>query len=471
MRILLSTPPVHPHQSYSLRYRRFPLLNLALLAALVRERHEVRIVSHALRPWDDDALPKAARAFRPDAVAFSLPSAVSALGLRDGIRRLRAAAPGVRVVAGGPFPSYDPAFCLDLGADVVFLGEADAVFPRWADDPDGTASGPEPRDGLAWRAAGGGAIAGRRVIAEDLPALPLPAWDLLPYRPEIYTRRKAAAVEASRGCPYACAFCAVHDFGKGYRPRPVARVLEELSALKAAGFGELLFVDNSFAEREAGARELAEGMLRAGHGFEFGAYLRADAAVRGAETVRLLARAGLRYAIVGFESHGNRGLAALNKGSGAETNLGAARALRGAGVFVIGSHIFGAPGETPEDARRTYRVGVESSDLFKAGIFTPLPGSPLHDELRRAGRIGGSDPLAFDYVHASLGSPAERRRLQRLAAWLFLRYSLHPARLAKTLHPDPWTRRIFRAEYRGMAWRALLLLVGGARALRRRPAP
>src|SRR5947208_3399818 len=40
-----------------------------------------------------------------------------------------------------------------------------------------------------------------------------------------------AEIEASRGCPYSCTFCAKDNFRNGYRKRPAAAVLQELDRL------------------------------------------------------------------------------------------------------------------------------------------------------------------------------------------------------------------------------------------------
>ncbi len=70
--------------------------------------------------------------------------------------------------------------------------------------------------------------------------------------------RPGAEVEASRGCPYECSFCAKIDFRDAYRRRDLAPVLEEIDALIAQGVGYLYFIDEIFLPQKALLEALVE---------------------------------------------------------------------------------------------------------------------------------------------------------------------------------------------------------------------
>jgi B12-binding domain/radical SAM domain protein of rhizo-twelve system len=55
-----------------------------------------------------------------------------------------------------------------------------------------------------------------------------------------------AEIEASRGCPYHCTFCAKDNFRDDYRRRPLPTILAELDGLIAAGVGYVYFIDEIF---------------------------------------------------------------------------------------------------------------------------------------------------------------------------------------------------------------------------------
>src|SRR5207237_1944076 len=55
-----------------------------------------------------------------------------------------------------------------------------------------------------------------------------------------------AEMEASRGCPYHCTFCAKENFRDRYLRRPLATILAELDGLSAAGVSYVYFIDEIF---------------------------------------------------------------------------------------------------------------------------------------------------------------------------------------------------------------------------------
>ena len=53
-------------------------------------------------------------------------------------------------------------------------------------------------------------------------------------------------MEASRGCPYHCTFCAKDNFRNKYRKRPLGRFFEEIDNLLAQGVEYVYFIDEIF---------------------------------------------------------------------------------------------------------------------------------------------------------------------------------------------------------------------------------
>src|SRR5690606_28856493 len=67
-----------------------------------------------------------------------------------------------------------------------------------------------------------------------------------------------AEVEASRGCPYACSFCAKLDYRDRYRRRDLALLLAEIDGLIAQGVEYLYFIDEIFLPQPELLEALAE---------------------------------------------------------------------------------------------------------------------------------------------------------------------------------------------------------------------
>jgi anaerobic magnesium-protoporphyrin IX monomethyl ester cyclase len=166
------------------------------------------------------------------------------------LNALGAAACGT-TVAVGPHGSTTPRTALrKLGVDAVVVGECEETLVRLAASPRGT-WGRIP--GLAYFARGDMVVQGGPQAADvaRLPPLVWPGETLASHwhhhhRFDNPPRGPGAEIEASRGCPYHCTFCAKDNFRDNYRRRPIATILAELDGLIAGGVSYVYFVDEIF---------------------------------------------------------------------------------------------------------------------------------------------------------------------------------------------------------------------------------
>src|SRR5205807_2888554 len=107
----------------------------------------------------------------------------------------------------------------------------------------------------------------------DMASLPALRWDGASiqrhrhhhHRFEAPPAGPGAEMEASRGCPYHCTFCAKDNFRNLFRRRPMAVIAEELDGLVEQGIEYVYFIDEIFlAYRDVletiGARRIKFGM-------------------------------------------------------------------------------------------------------------------------------------------------------------------------------------------------------------------
>jgi len=158
------------------------------------------------------------------------------------VQRLRQAAPGLKIVLGGPEVSHEwGTQPLVRMADHVITGPGDVSFARLAAQ---LLDGPRPLT---------------RVIAGEQPALDTLA---LPYA--LYTDTDIAHrhlyVEASRGCPFKCEFC-LSALDRSAWPFPLPALLDALAALHARGARSFRFVDRTFNQRAATGRAILDFFL------------------------------------------------------------------------------------------------------------------------------------------------------------------------------------------------------------------
>jgi B12-binding domain/radical SAM domain protein of rhizo-twelve system len=284
-------------------------------ALLEAAGHEVLMLDGQIQRLDTVALAARVRAFGPDMTVVT--TAPTYLFWRCAPpelkvpRRMLAAlgnAAGM-TVAVGPHGSATPAPVLrKLGVDVVVLGECEEVIAALADAParrdiPGTAY----VDETGAVRVNGGAAATRFT---DTPALRWPdGWvarhDHHHHRFDGVSTGPGAEVEASRGCPYACTFCAKIDFRDKYRKRDLGVLLEEIDGLIAQGVTYIYFIDEIFLPRP----ELLEAL--AARPVSFGIQTRID--LWKPEALDALGAAGCVSIEAGVESLTVEGRALLAK--------------------------------------------------------------------------------------------------------------------------------------------------------------
>jgi len=212
------------------------------------------------------------------------------------------------MVAVGPHASTTPRATLHkLGVDLVIQGECEEVIARLA--------GGEPWErvpSLCYVADGrvrlqGGPYAGS---FSDLPALAWPD-DWIGrhhhhhHRFDAPPRGPGAEVEASRGCPYTCSFCAKENYRDKYRRRPVPVLMAEIDRLIGQGVEYLYFIDEIFLPWRALLEALADRPVT------FGVQTRID--LWKPDMIALLGRAGCVSIEAGVESLTPEGRSLLDK--------------------------------------------------------------------------------------------------------------------------------------------------------------
>lgn len=215
----------------------------------------------------------------------------------------------------------------------------------------------------------------------DLSKSPLPRFELLGAR-----SRPRYTLQTSRGCPFACDFCAASRLLGPFRLKPADRIRAELDAISAMDPRPLLELadDNTFAAggshedqldalAESGARWFTEADWRLGEN---------------PEVLSRLAASGCVQVLVGLESlvHQHRGMGA--KKAPLQRMMDAVEAIQSAGVAVVGCFIVGSEGETPEtiDRLRTFLDEDPCADI-QITLQTPFPGTALHRRLEKQGRL------------------------------------------------------------------------------------
>ena len=325
----------------------------------------------------------------------------------DAIAMIKAAIRrGCRVVVNGPDSTDRPKLYLDAGADAVLLGEGETTLAEitglWRAD---TCAPLGEIAGLALADARGHVRRTRpRRHERALDKLPLPAWDLLDaerYR-QAWTEKHGYLswnVAASRGCPYACNWCAKPTFGRGYEQRSPASVADELAQLKkTVAPDHIWFADDIFGLTAEWLQDFADETARRDARLPFTMQSRVN--LMRPDAVEALARAGAREVWLGVESGSQKILDAMEKGASVETARTATRTLKAQGIRSCWFIQLGYPGETWEDICLTRDlIREEGPDDIGVSVAYPLPGTRFYElvriEMRERQNWEDSDDLAM----------------------------------------------------------------------------
>jgi radical SAM superfamily enzyme YgiQ (UPF0313 family) len=351
-----------------------------------------------------------------DVVLFTVntPAALATYRIADGLRRR-----GVHVVLGGIHVSMLPAEAA-RHADGIATGEAETMIDDLLADLE-HAGGPRPR-------YEGGRIA-------SLAGLPLPRW---PKPPQEDACPWVIPLQTSRGCRNACSFCSTtRHQGAGRRHRPVEDIVAEIEAYKASGVftGDKAFflTDNnsvSDSDHRRGLRDTtyAKALFRALAPQHVTWTGQGEISVADdPELLDLLASAGCRTLLVGFESLDQKNLGAVGKvGNTVENYIRRIEALHDHGIQLIGCFILGLDNDTPDVFDRITDFVQRYIDIPQISVLTPFPGTTQFARMEREGRILHQDWSRYDITHVvyrPLGmSPEEldagyRRMQSRLFSW------------------------------------------------------
>lgn len=204
---------------------------------------------------------------------------------------------GGRTVAVGPHGSATPRATLrKLGVDLVVRGECEEVVRELAATPDWStvADTASIEDG---EVVVRGGLRASWFVEHPVLRWPRPWLEQHSHHHHRFDAARhglGAEVEASRGCPYTCTFCAKIDFRDKYRKRRLDLVLEEIDELIASGVKYVYFIDEIFLPQPP----LLEALVS--RDVSFGVQTRIDLWKR--DQLELLGRAGCVSIEAGLES-------------------------------------------------------------------------------------------------------------------------------------------------------------------------
>ena len=374
-----AAPGMHVYSKVKL-----PRLGLPIMGAVLKSQgHDVGIHVGDFQPidWDDVR--------RADLVGFSTTTSTvpEAYERSDELRGL-----GVPVVIGGSHVTFMAEEALQH-ADYVARGEGgEELIVELIEALDGERSLESIR-GLSYMRDGQAVHNPLRPPTPDLDALPFPDLTLI----HGHRRMKQTPIMTSWGCPFDCRFCSVTAmFGKKYRFRSNESVIEEI---KAADARRIFFYDDNMAANRRRLKELCQMMIDERLSISWSAQVRTDVA-NDPELLELMSRSGCWNVYLGLESVNQSTLDSYDKAQSVEDIVRSIEKLHDYGISSHGMFVLGADSDGPDVARDTVDFALKHRiDTVMLNILTPLPGTPLFDELDEEERIFDKRWQLYDALH------------------------------------------------------------------------
>ena len=268
-------------------------------------------------------------------------------------------------IIGGAHASWLPEDCVD-DFDCVVTDEAEGIITKiCTEKPTGIHKAvriidldsiPHPARHL---------LPDHRAVSEDL-------WGGYRYKSDGH---QGGTLMTSRGCPFACAFCA--NIQQKTRFRSADNVVEEIELMMDKyGCRHFRFLDDNAIIDKKRFQELAPKL----HDLDIRFRGSISSVLVNPEYCELLYYAGCREVGIGFESADDNILKIVNKAGKATTNMhaDAVKMIQKAGMKAKIYIITGLPGETEESINAVKQFVIDlKPDKWIVSLFTPYPGTPI----------------------------------------------------------------------------------------------
>jgi len=392
-----------------------PPYGILQLAAYLENKNkdvEIEVLDCNAKLLDWKGLEKHIESFDPDIVASS---ALATCNTYVAVRTLETAKkvkPDVLTVAGGQhftvmaqesletYPEIDVIVCGEGEQTLVELVRALAEKKSFS-----------PVKGISFRHKGKIQHNPSRPLIENLDDLPFAGYHFVEDLVQKYhftamagPKARYALVEGSRGCSHRCTFCTQWRHWEGkWRGKSPKRIADEFEyCYENYGSRFLWLTDDNFGLGKR-AGDLCDELIRRGFSDDIMWFMQArcDDVVKHRDLLPKMRKSGLRWVLLGVESHNPSTLDTFKKKESPEDAKEAVKLLHENDIFAQAMFIIGERKDSAESIASLREFANDlDPDLAIFAILTPFPGTEVFEEAKRNGWIEDFNWAHYDMVHA-----------------------------------------------------------------------
>lgn len=391
--------------------------NLGILQASLDSTYETEIFDPNFENLSEETIRTKIRDFAPDVVGITSFSTEYIKEISFHAALIKEELPNTVVILGGVYPTVLPEQAIaDKNIDYCVLGEGEYRLPQLLNAINDE-QGFSDIDGIGYQKEGQIIVQPVTEFIDDLDSIPLPDYYPLniqeygnyvtKFSHTIIPRQFPSAVTiSSRGCPYQCVFCAGHTVsGRKVRMRSAANILKEIDGLyNEEGIREIIFLDDHFLFSEKRAIEIMKGLIDRDYELTWKCVNLAIFSLT-EEILKLMKKSGCYQLTLSIESGDQDVLKNLiRKPVNLDNAIVTVKLALEMGFEVISNFVFGFPGETWEQIRRTCKF-ADDLNLTMANfhIATPLPKTSLMATCIKEGLVNPDEELS-GYTHGVINT-------------------------------------------------------------------
>ena len=370
-------------------YKEPPMGILYVAASCLKADIKTKIVDQYSRNMTNEEVLRIINRQKPDFVGFSLTS-FTLKNSKELARMIKEKNKNCRIVVGGPWVTMRGKEILENEEfDFGIYGEGEITLPELIENYRNRKKLDEIK-GLIFRDKNKIILNEPRPFIEDLDSVPYPAYQIV--NMDDYARGRSIYVDrepvdyicATRGCPYACAFCSSKEIWKRkYRMRNPVKVVDEMEYMmkkfKTKGFH---FRDDNLTVNRRFVLELCEELKKRKLPIKWMCESRVDTLDE--EIIEKMKESGCSGMWFGIESGSQKVLDYLNKGIALNRIRKTIKLCQEYGLRVGGSFMLGVPIETRETIKKTVDF-AKSLKLTNTWFnqFIGIPDCEIYEEIKK----------------------------------------------------------------------------------------